>query len=114
VLIWARRVRRTGISVDQDGVVVKGIFGAGRGADWPDVVQFGSLHSPGSRAVLGGYYLTVICNGAAEPLRTTACFYFGSKSGGVPDKLQQTLLRLESARRQADRARRARYRPGSG
>lgn len=110
VLIWTRLARRTGICLDHDGVAVTSFFGARQGADWPDVVRFGSQYSPGSRGVQGGYHLTVVCNGVAEPLRTNACFYVGSRSGGVPGKLNETLLQLESARRQADRARQARYR----
>ena len=109
VLIWARRARRAGICVDHDGVVVKGLIGLGQGADWPNVVEFSSQFASGNRSALGGYYLTVVCNGEPEPLRTNACFYFGSESGGAPAKLQETLLQLESARQQAARAKRARY-----
>lgn len=110
VLIWTRLAHRTGICVDQDGVVVKGFSGVGQGADWPDVVEISSQFSPGSRYQLGGYVLTVVCNGVAEPLWTNACFYLGSESGGVPAKLHETLRQLETSRQQAERARRARYR----
>jgi hypothetical protein len=108
-IIWARRMRRCGIGVGPDGIIVKGYLGSGDVVDWPEVVKFDSEYAPSVfHYRLSGHYLTVICNGQAEPLRTPGCFYisgsrlFGSAPDQPPLALLADLDRLNTARRDAE------------